>query len=172
MPYPDASFDAALAQLVVDGMVDARQGVAEMRRVTRPGGVLAACVWDYEGGMTLLGAAWAAARTVDEGSARSFGADRRLPNSHPGELEALWHGAGLVEVEMGRIEASAEYDDLDDLWYPFAVGVGGLGRFAGSLDEEGRSRLKRELGRNLGDPVGPFCLRAAAWYVRGRAPAS
>ncbi|MCA1701853.1 MAG: methyltransferase domain-containing protein, partial [Actinobacteria bacterium] len=58
MPFRNASFDTALAQLVVDGMVDARRGIAEMRRVTRPGGVVAACVWDFDGGVALLDAVW------------------------------------------------------------------------------------------------------------------
>lgn len=167
MPFGDASFDAVLAQLVVDGMVDARQGVAEMRRVARPGGTVAACVWDFDGGMTLLGAVWQAALALDADRARSFGADRRLPFSRPDELDELWRTSGLREVEVGKISAGADYVNLDDLWYPFAAGVGKLGAFVKSLNEEAQTRMKVDVGSNLGNPRGPFRLLAEAWYVRG-----
>jgi ubiquinone/menaquinone biosynthesis C-methylase UbiE len=168
LPFPDASFDAVLAQLVVDGMADARHGVAEMRRVARPGGVVAASIWDFEGGMTLLRAAWNAALALDADMARSFGADRRRPFSRPDELDELWRATGLREVEVGKVSAGADYADLDDLWYPFAAGVGGIGGFVQSLDERTRTRMKLEIGRNLGNPRGTFRLIAEAWYIRGR----
>src|SRR3990172_7442031 len=62
LPFPDPSFDAVLAQLVVQFMSDAPSGVREMRRVARPGGVLAACTWDYGDGMTMLRTFWSAAQ--------------------------------------------------------------------------------------------------------------
>jgi SAM-dependent methyltransferase len=168
LPWGDAEFDAVLAQLVVDGMDDARQGLREMRRVARAGAVLGACVWDFEQGMTLLLAVWAAAREVDEELAVSFGADKRLPYSRPDELEELWHATGLEDVEVGRIEASADYEDFDDLWYPFANGVGNLGRFHGALDVGTQERFKNAARERLGAPIGGFTLTAAAWFVRGR----
>jgi ubiquinone/menaquinone biosynthesis C-methylase UbiE len=168
MPFSAASFDAVLAQLVVDGMVDARRGVAEMRRVARPGGIVAACVWDFDAGMTLLSAVWKAARALDANRARAFGADRRLPFSRPDELDELWRTSGLTEVEVGRISAGADYADLDDLWYPFAAGVGKHGAFVQSLDETARTRMKLDVGENLRNPRGSFRLVAEAWYVRGR----
>lgn len=140
-----------------------------MRRVARPGGVVAACVWDFDGGMTLLRTAWKAALALDADRARSFGAERRLPFSRPDELEELWRTTGLNDVEVGKISAGAEYADLDDLWYPFAAGVGGLGGFVQSLAEEARTRMKLDVGSDLGNPTGRFRLTAEAWYVRGRA---
>lgn len=171
LPYRDASFDAVLAQLVVDGMEDARRGVAEMRRVARPGGVLAACVWNYDGGMTLLRTMWDAALALDADRARSFGADRRLPFSRPEELDELWRSTGLDEVETGTIVAAADYADLDDLWSPFAAGIGGLGRLVQSFNETGRAALRKDIDERLGKPVGPFRLKAEACYVRGLVPA-
>jgi SAM-dependent methyltransferase len=170
LPFPDGRFHAVLAQLVVDGMDDARRGVAEMRRVACTGGVLAACVWDFDGGMTLLNTVWDAALALDAERARSFGAGRRLPFSRPDELEELWRTSGLHEVELGRFAVAADYADLDDLWYPFAAGVGGLGRFVDSLDEARRDELRRDVGRRLGSPSAPFSLMARALYVRGVAP--
>ena len=58
LPFGDDAFDAALAQLVVHFMADAVAGLREMARVTRPGGVVAACVWDHAGGCTPLAEFW------------------------------------------------------------------------------------------------------------------
>ena len=70
LPWPDGTFDAVLSQLVVNFLGDPERGVAEMRRVARPGAVVAACVWDYADGMTLLRRFWDAALRVDpEGAA-------------------------------------------------------------------------------------------------------
>ena len=171
LPWGDAEFDAVLAQLVVDGMNDARRGAAEIRRVARPGGVLSACVWDFASGMTLLRAVWDSALGVDAELARSFGAHERNPFSRPQELEELWCTTGLEQVELGQVEAGADYADFDDLWYPFANGVGNLGRFHEALDEPHRERFKRGAAERLGSPSGPFRLIARAWYVRGAVPA-
>jgi len=171
LPWGDSEFDAALAQLVVDGMNDGRQGVAEMCRVVLPGGVLSACIWDFEGGMTLLRAVWDSALEVDAERARSFGADKRNPFSRPDELEELWRSSGLEGIELGQVEAGADYADFEDLWYPFANGVGNLGRFHEALGARDRERFKRDAAERLGSPSGPFRLTATAWYVRGTAPA-
>ena len=121
--------------------------------------------------MSLLRAVWDSALEVDAERARSFGADRRNPFSRPNELEELWRTTGLERVELGPLEAGANYADFDDLWYPFANGVGNLGRFHAALDEPGRERFKRGAAERLGSPSGPFRLTATAWYVRGTAPA-
>ena len=171
LPWSDAEFDAVLAQLVVQGMNDARRGAAEMRRVARPGGAVSACIWDFEGGMPLLRAVWDSALDVDAELARSFGANQPEPFSRPRELEELWRTTGFEGVELGQVDAGADYADFDDLWYPFANGVGNLGRFHEALDEAGRKRLKHGAAERLGAPSGPFRLTARAWYARGTVPA-
>lgn len=168
LPFEDDLFDAALAQLVVDGMDDAPRGVAEMRRVTRPGGILVACVWDFDGGMTMLCTIREAALDLHEERARSFGAGVRLPFSRPSELEALWRAAGLLEVELGDVRVTAAYENFDDLWFPFAAGIGGLGRFVQSLDENDRALLKESVAQRLAAGTAPFELAARALWVRGR----
>ena len=170
LPFPDGEFDAVLAQLVVDGKDDARRGVAEMRRVARPSGVLAACVWDFDGGMPLLNTMWAAALALDADRARSFGAGKRLPFSRAEELEDLWAGTGLEQVLLGELIAGAEYDGIDDLWAPFSAGVGSLGKLVMSLDDKSRERLKADVTSRFGAPSGPFRLTARALYVRGVVP--
>ena len=169
LPFPDGSFDAALCQLVVNFMADAEAGVREMARVVRPGGAVAACVWDYAGGMTMLRAFWDAAREVDlEGASR---ADEGvvMPWCREGDLEALWRTAGLRDVRGATLDVEADYADFDDLWSPLPWGVGPAGAWCASLDLEHQAAVKDALRRRLDIGDGPFTLPARAWAVVGRA---
>jgi SAM-dependent methyltransferase len=171
LPLADGEFDAVLSQLVVNFMSDAAAGIGEMRRVARPGGVVAACVWDYAGGMTLLRRFWDAALRVDPDGAPAHDEGRVMRFCTPGELEALWRGAGLDEVRSGALEATADYESFDSLWEPLDRGVAPSGAYAVALDPPRRAELRRELRRLLEVPDGPFTLSARAWFVVGRAPA-
>ena len=168
LPWARATFDAALSQLVVNFMSDARAGVAEMRRVVRPGGTIASCTWDYRAGMTMLRTFFDAALSLDpgapdEGRTMSFqGAD---------ELRGLWEEAGLEDLETAPLTVEARYDDFDDYWEPFTLGVGPGGQYCASLPPPARDALRDECRRRLGDPSGPFTLAARAWAVKGRVPA-
>lgn len=168
LPFADGTFDVALSQLVVNFMADAEAGVREMARVTRPGGVVAACVWDYAGEMTLLRAFWDAAREIDPDRAAS--ADEGVVMSWCGEdeLAELWCVAGLRDVRFGSLVVSAPYADFEDLWSPFPTGVGPSGAFCASLDEDRRGALHDSYHRRLGVGDGPFELTARAWAVAGR----
>ena len=169
LPFDDGEFDAVLAQLVVNFMSDAPRGVAEMTRVAKPGGVVAACVWDYAGEMRLLRSFWDAAAAVDsEAATRDEG--RMMRYATPAELEPLWAGAGLERVTVTALEAEASYDDFEDLWEPFPTGVGPAGAFTASLPAERRDALREELRSRLGDPAGPFTLTARAWCAHGVKP--
>jgi SAM-dependent methyltransferase len=170
LPFRDGEFDAALAQLVVPWMSDPPRGVAELRRVVRPGGVVAACTWDFASGMTMLRTFWDAAVAVDRRRATQAGALDRTRLCDPGELRELWARSGLVEIDAGALVVGADYADFEDFWWPFPAGVGGSGRYCASLDEDARRALREEVRRRLGSPPGPFRLTARAWYVRGRRP--
>jgi SAM-dependent methyltransferase len=167
LPFGDGEFDAALAQLVVPWMSDPARGVAEMRRMVRPGGVVAACTWDFASGMTMLRTFWDAAVAVDRSRATQAGALHRTRLCDPDELRELWARTGLLEIDAGELVVGADYADFDDFWWPFTAGVGGSGRYCASLDEAGREALREEVRRRLGSPTGPFRLTARAWYVRG-----
>ena len=78
--------------------------------------------------------------------------------------------AGLEGVETAALSASATYDDLDDAWFSFTVGVGTSGAYCRSLDDRRRALLRAEFERRLDAPDGPFRLTARAWAVRGRVP--
>jgi SAM-dependent methyltransferase len=170
LPFPNGEFAAVLAQLVID-KADGPAALGEMRRVARPGGVVAACVWDFETGMTLLRSYWDAALEVDPSGASAAGAGERPPYTRPEELHELWSEADLDAVEVGELVVGADYYDFDDAWWSFATGVGASGAYCASLEESTRAALKAELHRRLGSPDGAFHLTARAWYARGAVPA-
>ena len=164
LPWRDGAFDAALAQLVVNFMRDADLGVAEMRRVVRSAGIVAACTWDYGDGMQLLRAFWDAARAVDPDAPDE---GRSMRYRRPEELDDLWRRAGLRDVETGPLVVETTYGGFDDLWEPLTLGVGPAGSFCSALEPKRQQTLRDELFSRLGSPEGPFTLRALAWGVRG-----
>jgi SAM-dependent methyltransferase len=169
LPFADGSFDAVLAQLVVQLMNDRDAGVREMARVARPGGVLAACVWDSSR-MPLLSAFWDAAGEVAPERTAELDDGRQVGYSSPDELERLWHAAGLERVRVGDVLVHAHYQDLDDLMAPFAAGVGHSGACFTALDDARRRRLRDRVHERLGRADGAFTLTARAWWVRGAVP--
>jgi SAM-dependent methyltransferase len=167
LPYPAGAFDAVLSQLVVNFLGDAEQGVREMVRVTRPGGTVAACVWDYAGEMTLLRAFWDAAREIDPKGAAALDEGLAMRWCRDGELGGLWTAAGLRDVRSGSLEARASYAGFDDLWSPLPTGVGPAGAYVEALDGDRRAALRDAYRRRLGVGDGPFALTARAWAVAG-----
>jgi SAM-dependent methyltransferase len=163
LPYPDDSFDAALAQLVVHFMSDPVAGLAEMARVTRTDGVVAACVWDYGGERAPLALFWQAARSLDP-DARD---ESELPGTRAGHLAELFRAAGLREVEEATLSAKVEFASFDEWWEPFTLGVGPAGAHARSLDEERLTALRDRCRELLPEP--PFTVDASAWAARGLA---
>jgi SAM-dependent methyltransferase len=164
LPFADGSFDRALAQLVFHFVGDPAAAAREMMRVTRHGGTVAACVWDFTGGMTMLRAYWDSARELDSNAPdeiERFG-------GRPGQLAALWHEVGLRDVTDSLLAVSSRYDDFDELWQSFLGGAAGpVGAHIASLDEAGREALRRALRLRLGSPGGPFELTARAWCAVG-----
>jgi ubiquinone/menaquinone biosynthesis C-methylase UbiE len=163
LPFPDDAFDAALAQLVVHFMADPVAGLREMARVTRTGGVVAACVWDHAGGQGPLSAFWDAARAlvpdVDDESG--------LAGAREGHLRELLDTAGLSEVQETALDVGVEYATFEEWWEPFTLGVGPAGAFTARLDDARRAEL-RELCRSR-LPAAPFTITARAWAARGLA---
>lgn len=170
LPFEDGGFDASLSQLVVNFMRDPEAGVREMIRVTRPGGIVASCVWDYAGGMTLLNAFWRAASEVAPERA-AMGDERAIMRlCAPSELAELWRATGLRDVRSAPLVVSASYADFEDLWSPFPMGAGPAGAFCKSLDEEHRAALRTALRHHLAVGDGPFELKARAWAAAGTVP--
>ncbi|HET7030179.1 MAG TPA: methyltransferase domain-containing protein [Candidatus Limnocylindrales bacterium] len=161
LPFDDDAFDAALAQLVVHFMSDPPAGIQEMARVTRPGGTVAACVWDFGGGRGPLGPFWVAAREVDP----DVNDESERAGALSGQLAALFRGAGLRDVEESDLAVQRSYSGFDDWWEPFTRGVGPAGGFLASLDPAGRSQLEARCRSRL--PSGSFDMTAHAWAARG-----
>jgi ubiquinone/menaquinone biosynthesis C-methylase UbiE len=161
LPFEDASFDAALAQLVVHFMTDPVAGLHEMARVTRSGGVVAACVWDHAGGTGPLSAFWEAVHTLDA----SVMDESTLAGAHEGHLTELLSDAGLEEIEEQALEVRVEHANFEAWWEPYTLGVGPAGAYVGGLDDEARERLRERCRRAL--PPAPFVQVARAWAARG-----
>jgi SAM-dependent methyltransferase len=161
LPFPDDSVDRALAQLVFHFVADPAAAAAEMIRVTRPGGTVAACVWDFTGGMTMLRTYWDAALEVDEDAPdeiERFG-------GRPGQLAGLWRTAGLDRVAEGLLTVSACYRDFDELWETCLDGAGPVGAHVSSLDGPRCEAVREAFHRRLGAPAGELTLIAQAWYA-------
>ena len=167
LPFADDSFDAALSSLVIGFMRDADAGAREMARVTKPGGVVAECMWDIPGGgMTMLSTFWRAVRTVDPSSQ---GEQARV-GVREGQIADVLARAGLEDVQAGTLASSAHYDGFDDFWTPFTYAVGPSGQHLATLSAEQQDAIRDECRRELGEPEGPFDLDARAWYARGVVP--
>jgi SAM-dependent methyltransferase len=158
LPFADGAFDAALAQLVVHFMADPVAGLREMARVTRPGGVVAACVWDHAGERSPLAIFWRAAHDVDPG----VHDESELAGAREGHLASLLREAGLAEVASGELEAPLTHRSFEEWWEPFTLGVGPAGRYVAGLSAAARDALRERCRALL-----PDAPRAVAWAARG-----
>lgn len=164
LPFGDATFDVTLAQLVVHHMADSAVGLAEMSRVTRDRGVMAACVWDHEGGATPLSAFFEVARDLD----LEVMDPAQLPGARSGHLGALFADARLEEVNEVALSFEVEHETFEEWWEPFTLGVGPVGTYVAGLDAEGQTRLGELCRQRI--PAGPFVLKLRVWAARGVVP--
>lgn len=161
LPFDDGAFDATLAQLVVHFLADPVAGLRELSRVTRPGGVVAASVWDHAGGRGPLTAFWGAVHELEHDSAD----ESNLPGTRSGDLPRLFEKAGLVEVEETLLETAVQHPSFEEWWEPYTLGVGPAGRYVAALDPDDRDRLRELCRARLGE--GSFTVAAGAWAARG-----
>ena len=145
LPFADGTFDAALAQLVVHFMADPVQGLREMGRVTRPGGMVGACVWDHAGGRGPLAAFWSAVRQLDPAADDESG----LPGVREGHLASLFAQAGLDRASVTTLTVRVRHASFDDWWEPFTLGVGPAGAYVASLTPDHRTALREQCRRLL-----------------------
>jgi len=161
LPFADGEFDAALAQLVVHFMADPFRGLAEMARVTRAGGVVAACVWDHAGEQTPLAPFWQAVHEVDPDAMD----ESELAGGREGHLADLFAEAGLREVEETALPVRVEHATFEEWWEPFTLGVGPAGSYLAALDPGQRDELRERCRQRISHA--PFTLSARAWAARG-----
>jgi len=172
LAFPEARFDRALSLLVLHFVADPGGAVAEMRRVTRPGGVVAASVWDSPGGMTAMRMFWDTAAMLDPAAAELRGRAMSKPVSAPGGLAQLFRAAGLAQVEQRSLLVRMDHTDFADYWHPLLAGEGPIGAYVAKLGGEERARLERHLrdAYLAGAPDGPRSYAAVAWSCRGIVP--
>jgi SAM-dependent methyltransferase len=161
-----ATFDVVVSGLVVNFVPLAEPAVAEMARVTRPGGTVAAYVWDYAEGMRLMRYFWDAAGVLDP-KAKELDEGRRFWLCQPEPLSRLFLSAGLEDVEVRAIEVPTYFRDFDDYWSPFLGGQGPAPSYAMSLSKERRAELRERIRASLpSDLEGGIPLTARAWAIR------
>jgi SAM-dependent methyltransferase len=164
LPLADDRFDAALAQLVVHFMTDPVAGLREMGRVTKPGGAVAACVWDHAaGGRGPMSVYYEALHEVDPSRPN----ESERPGTRPGHLAELFRTAAFEEIEEATLIARVEHPTFDEWWAPFELGVGPIADVFAELGPERVAQL-RELCREALPPA-PFTVEARAWAVSAKA---
>jgi len=164
---PDATFDRTLSLLVMNFIPDPARALREMTRVTRPGGIVAAAVWDYGEGMEMLRLFWDEAVARDPGVAARD--ERNMPLCRRGDLERSWRAQGLANVKETPLTIRLSFVSFDDYWKPFLGGQGPAGAYVTSLSQADRAALEERLRRRLlrTGTDHPFALPARAWAVRG-----
>jgi SAM-dependent methyltransferase len=167
--YADQAFDAALSLLVLNFVPDAQKAVREMVRVTRPGGIVAASVWDFRGGLTSLRVLADTAAALDPAGEAFRAKLFSGPFTGPGEFAAAWTQLGLHEVEQTALTIRMEFSSFADYWEPSLGGQGMVGAYVTSLTEEKRTLIEHHLRRAYlaGGEDGPRSFAATAWAVRG-----
>jgi SAM-dependent methyltransferase len=161
IPFGDDEFDASLAQLVINFLPSPVDGIVEMARVTRTGGVVAACVWDHAGGHGALSRFWEAAKEFDAEVDDESG----QTGSRHGDLANAFRDAGLNEVDETGISVSVPHATFDDWWEPFTFGVGTAGAYLSQLDPVHQARLRDRCRDAF--PDSGLVLNARAWAARG-----
>src|ERR1700759_2979731 len=157
LPFGDAAFDAALAQLVVHFMADPVAGLGEMGRVNRPGGVVPAWVRAHAGSRGPLSAFWRAVRELDPGADD----ESNLAGVREGHLAALFAQAGLDAVQVTTLAGGVRQAGFESWWETFTLGVGPAGAYLASLPAVRRDELRERCRGQL--PGGPFDVSATAW---------
>ena len=168
--YPDASFDRCLSLLMITFVSNVSNGVREMRRVTRPEGVVATCNWDSQGGMEVQRFFWDAVVAFDPAAESRH--QRNRPLGTAASLSNLWSGGGFLNVEARDLNIPLEFSSFDDLWIPLTKNQGPVGAYLATISQERQSALRDRVRQDiLGNrPDGPFTLKAKAWAVRGVVP--
>jgi SAM-dependent methyltransferase len=167
--YGDAAFDATVSLLVLNFVPAAERAAREMRRVTRPGGVVAAAVWDFKGGLTFLRVLADTAAVLDAGGETFRAKQFSAPFTGPGDFAATWSAMGLKDVVQTSLTIRMDFASFADYWTPWLHGQGTAGAYVTSLDEGKRAELEDHMRRAYlaGADDGPRSFAATAWVVRG-----
>jgi len=172
LPFESRTFDRALALLVLHFVPEAGKAVAEMRRVVRPGGVVAAAVWDHLGGMPGMRMMIDTVAALSEGGRQLRARYCFQPMMQPGELKRTFVDQGLLDITEMQLMIRMDYQCFDDYWAPIAAGEGPLGKYVATLDTAERTRTDAAVrdAYEAGRPDGPRSFANVAWACRGIVP--
>lgn len=172
LPFPDACFDHAVAMLALQFVPRVDLALREMRRVTRPGGTIAATTWDTRGGFVAQRMFYDAAAILDPSGNRARASAYTRPMSRPGELARAWHEAGLTNVVQDALTIRMEFASFADFWAPVAGKEGPVAEYFATLGAEMKTKLRDaiRLAYLDGENDGPRSYAATAWAVKGSVP--
>lgn len=167
LPVCRDTFDVAVSGLALNFVPQPAQAVNELVRAAKPGGVVAAYVWDYSGKMEFLRYFWDAAVELNA-AASSQHEGHCFTICRPEALSQLWQDAGLDQVTVQALDAVTRFNNFDSYWEPFTVGNFPAPQYLASLDDEGRKQLHDRLLSILPTQEdGSIRLTARAWAVSG-----
>ena len=170
LPWPSASCDATVCGLVLNFVPDSDSLTREMARVTRPGGRVAAYVWDYGRGMQMMRHFWDVAVELNPKDS-TLDQAQRFPLCQPEPLKELFQAAGLTSTSVRSIDIPTIFRDFDDYWRPFLGKQGAAPTYLASLDGDSRDRIRDALkARLVVSPDGSIAMTARAWAVQGTVP--
>ena len=172
LPFDDGAFDQSLALLVLHFVPEAEKAITEMRRVVRPGGVVASAVWDHLGGMPAMRLLLDTAAALDENARALRQRFCFQPMVAPGEMKNTFVAQGIENVEQTSLMIRMDYQSFDDYWQPFAEGEGPFGSYIASLDPTLRVQLNSAVrdAYEAGKPDGARSFVSVAWACKGTAP--
>jgi SAM-dependent methyltransferase len=166
---PEGRFDRTYSQLALNFVTTPMAAIREMRRVTRPGGIIAAAVWDFAGGLTYQRLFWDTAAALDPDADKARARHYAAALTWPGEIEAAFAAAGTKDVVAASLTMRMVYADFADYWRPIAGAQGPLGDYVKGLDADALAALARVVERAFlaGRPDGPRSMTATAWAAKG-----
>jgi SAM-dependent methyltransferase len=172
LPFASSSFDRVLSLLCLHFIPDAHAAINQLVRVARPGGTVAAAVWDARGGFVAQRLFYDTAAMLDEQAVSARAQQLTRPLCRPGELENAWRAAGIRNVVATQLVTRMEYESFDDFWLPYLGGQGGAAAYVATLTEGQREILRESLRSAYldGEINGPRSYAAVAWAVKGLAP--
>jgi len=172
LPFAAASFDHALMLLVVNFVADRIGAVREARRVVRPGGSVAATIWDFRGGFMYSRFAWDTAAARDPAAMPGRDALLRSPLLRPGGLAALWREAGLEAVRDGALAIEIAFDRFDHYWQTVVGSGQTFAQYFAKLAPDAQDELREAVRAAYlaGDEDGPRSWATRAFAVAGRVP--
>lgn len=174
LPFQDGYFDRALSLLVLHFVPEVDKAVSEMRRVVRPGGVVAAAVWDHLGGMPGMRMMLDTVAMLDENARQLRSRYCFQPMMQLGEMKQSFIEHGLTQVEQTSLLIRMNYQSFADYWEPIAAGEGPLGKYVAALGLAHRAEIDAVVraAYEAGQPDGPRSFAAVAWACRGVVPSS